>query len=405
MAIAGDTLRGFIDHREWLRNPTEITFKATASGSTEQKFTPATSRYVQITGLEAFQSQDTRISMGSVDLSGLSHGPDTTSTRATVFLKVEYAGPKVTLLSYTDVVKTRFYLQEHKEGTPPQELVYRKYYAVGQQNQMATDPIYMNQLWASAIKNGVGTEDFLRKIKSTTYTAQNLLALVRHINGPEETKASPTAFAKKSRTRFVAGLWLNRTTMSQDSESKFADGATQQDSYLPKLTVGLDAFANPATQRLVIRTELSVTWANPSLRKEVSYTHSPITTLYTYEYSQLTASLNPQVLYNFFNSDKLKMYLAAGVVGTYAHYFKDRFTTVNYFSNDGTQTTTVADGYETPQTFWYSYSVRAGIVLFNKLDVAVLYTANDISTRPAYSINTQSTSLGVSYLFQRKKAQ
>ncbi|RNI28769.1 hypothetical protein EFB08_09070 [Rufibacter latericius] len=396
---AGDTLKGFIDHQEWLQNPGAITFKSTETSTTEQKFTPANSVYVEVLGIEAYQSARVSISQAPVDLSSLTHGADTTSVQDTVFLKVTHAGPSVSLFTYKDKIKLRFYLKEHTAGTPYQELLYRRYFKVGQAEYVATDPLYRNQLWALAIRYQGNSQGLLNKIKTSDYAKNDLLPLVRQINGPETKQASAVPFKKLPRTRFMLGLWLNRATMTNDKEQLV--GAQEFSSYLPKFSLGIDAFANPATQRLLLRTEFSVSMAAPRVQHEVQKGSSS-TYVYQYEYKQLSASLNPQVLYNLYNRDNFKVHLAAGLIATKASYSKDKFTTTYNIVPGEVSTAAILENYEQPETFWYSYTARAGMMLFNNLDVSLLYTTNNISRRVDYAINTQSISAGVSYLFARK---
>lgn len=398
---AGDTLKGFIDHREWLRNPEEITFSSASTGTNAQKFTPANSRYVEVSGVEAYQSEKVKISLAPIEISNLTYGVDTTTLTSTVFLRVVYAGTNLSLFSYRDKIKERLYVQESKEaGTAPLELMFRRYYVVGKTNLITTEPIYKNQLNLFAIRNGSTSESLKRKIENTNYEKQSVANIISQLDGPKAT-ASATSFTKYPRIRFLAGVWANRTTMHYEGNNSFAEGAESTASYKPGFSVGFDVFANPNTQRLIFRTELSLTMAEPEITKDTPY-GATISRTSTFSFKQRKISINPQVLYHVYHGDKVKFYVGAGVIGSYSSYSKNKFSSVYVSTSGTTYPPSEIEPYESLEDVWYSFTLRSGFTLNNHLDVSVLYTPNDIAGNSSYTIIGHSLNFGVSYLFTRK---
>ena len=102
----GDTLRGYIDYREWNFSPSKISFRTSEGSGNIQDFNPSNSRYFEITGMEAYRSYDGPITMDKVDKDNLSFSKaDTSSIISRVFLKKRQDGPNVILYSFKDNVK------------------------------------------------------------------------------------------------------------------------------------------------------------------------------------------------------------------------------------------------------------------------------------------------------------
>src|ERR1700733_6331117 len=68
VTLKGDTLRGFIDYREWDSNPNAINFKTIAANKTAQSFTPADIVYFNIDDMETYQTYTGKISTDPVNI-------------------------------------------------------------------------------------------------------------------------------------------------------------------------------------------------------------------------------------------------------------------------------------------------------------------------------------------------
>ncbi|MGY0040315.1 hypothetical protein [Pedobacter sp. NJ-S-72] len=139
-----DTLRGYIDYKEWSLNPSSMAFKTDPDAGI-QDFNVKNSLAWSIDGLESFQKYEVDISMSQIGLDRLSVGPDNSKKKAVVFLKVLQTGKNATLFSYTDAIKQRFYLLEKGEQTP-YELVSQVYLKSKEESMMVTDNRYVRQL-------------------------------------------------------------------------------------------------------------------------------------------------------------------------------------------------------------------------------------------------------------------
>src|ERR1700744_3221214 len=108
--LKGDTIRGFVDYRSWDANPTEVSFKSSLGDSKPQRFTLNDISFFKVEGDAAYKKFSCSISMDETNTAHLGSGKDTSSRTDVVFLKVLQTGSNLALYTYTDALKTRFYV-------------------------------------------------------------------------------------------------------------------------------------------------------------------------------------------------------------------------------------------------------------------------------------------------------
>ena len=101
----GDTLKGFIDYREWDQSPKSIHFKINKEGKSIFQFNPQDIRKFQITGLETYISYSGLISKNATRFPYLQDYLDTSKMTNAIFLKLIVAGKFLTLFYYEDDLK------------------------------------------------------------------------------------------------------------------------------------------------------------------------------------------------------------------------------------------------------------------------------------------------------------
>ncbi|NJK96165.1 MAG: hypothetical protein HC905_15750 [Bacteroidales bacterium] len=132
----GDTIKGYIDDRDWIYNPFEVQFRSEQKVESEI-FTPIIISSFQIEGEDLYKSFPVSISMDEVRLTILHQGPDTSSIFKTVFLKVLVEGDNINLYEYTDNIKSRFFYKKPSMEYP-QELRYRVYKSMDRPEKLRT---------------------------------------------------------------------------------------------------------------------------------------------------------------------------------------------------------------------------------------------------------------------------
>jgi len=381
-----DTLRGYIDYVEQTKNPTSITFK-TALESQTQTFGTADCSAFSINEMEAYQRFDVEVSLSKIDLANLSVGPDKTTEKRNVFLKVEQAGRNVTLLSYTDKIKKRFYLLE-KGSVTPYELVRGMYLKAANDNMMMEDIEFRRQLSLVMNKFDVGTEAERSKLAVLTYDEPSLIKLVAKINDQKIAKS------KYKSTRFFVGIGMNANKGYYRGQNDMASSdAHNKSSYTPYLSVGIDAFANPAIRKLIYRMELSLSTSKNevSLVSDGKYGQSV-----THQFDQVTVSFLPQLIYNIYNKEHLKVFLGGGAGVNLSGYTNNKEITKSFFR----QEVTVEENKTDLEKINFSIPLSAGVVLHKKIEILAGYNfSSSITNYQNFSINIQRYKIGVNYLF------
>jgi hypothetical protein len=197
--LKGESVHGFINYAEWENNPKSISFKSGEDGQVVQ-FTANDIRYfsVNVGHLAEYQSYIGPMTTNSIDVANLPIGRDTSFTTDTVFLKVLQNGSNVTLFSFVDNFKTRFFISE-KPADEPKELIYRLYYNSNEENgvdRTVYETSYKGQLYDAAVKAGKSSTPLKNYIKKAAYREADLVNIVSQINGISKTDLSRNNLTK-----------------------------------------------------------------------------------------------------------------------------------------------------------------------------------------------------------------
>lgn len=384
----GDTLRGFINFKEWEENPVEISFKAAITEKATQEFTTKKCQYFSITGLESYVRYEGEVSADRIDLDNLPTRISTKTRYVSTFLKVLQQGAYISLYSFTDLLKTRYFLQEGKTGVI-EELAFKKYLDVN--NNIASVNLYTKSLALMAAKYKPDDDDLIRQINNSTYNGVDLLRIVSLING---LSLSQIALIEKTNYKIAlfAGVGVNRSiTMAYPENGKanqYYKGST-----LPKIYFGFDTFLNPKVQRLVFRGETTVAFVNHDVELISSPKFRDIL-----KYNSIVISAVPQILYNIYNAERVKCYVGAGIAGNYSVYSKLKYSAFEVDLNGvEKEHSRERDLYK----FRISVPVRAGIILNQHLDIGLQYFLRSyVSDYSSFAFS--SLSLQANYFFNRK---
>ena len=141
-------------------------------------------------------------------------------------------------------------------------------------------------------------------------------------------------------------------------------------------------FGNPTIQQFIFRAEVSFSYIDPKFEaKQVNgSTYGP------FSFNQYTATFTPQLIFNAFNKDHIKIYIDAGLGLNISGYSNSKL---------------VIEGapYKL-DSFWFNIPLQAGVVFNKKLEIFFTYTGYAAYTGYEYfSVENQSTTLGLKYLF------
>jgi hypothetical protein len=211
--LKGDTIRGMIDYIEWEYSPKSILFKSDSLAS-PQKFTVNQVKFfnVSVGHLAAFQRYVGPITTDKIDADHIQNGRDSSFKIDTVFLRLLQDGPRLKLFSYTDNLKTRFFIAGNFFEQPV-ELTYRMYWNTidATDDRTTYETAFKGQLYDIGVKDQVMSPSLKAIISKSAYTEPDILKITSAINGISESdlaKNNPTKRGKTHTLLLVLGLIL-----------------------------------------------------------------------------------------------------------------------------------------------------------------------------------------------------
>jgi hypothetical protein len=388
--LKGDTSSGFIDYKEWDFSPIHILFKL-SNNANAQEYGVNDLSFFNVTGNESYRRSIVKISLHPAKLNDLGVR-DTSWKIDTVFLKVIYAGKLVSLLSYTDKIKDRFYILEEGQQQPT-ELMIREYLREDA-GSVASEKEYRNQLKNLLRTKGIDNDKLAGRIEESAYDEYDLKKIIALIN---RTVNAEEAEEKKIRKLFwFAGLGLHRDKIEFRGDHQLARNTSDNHSpLLPVISAGFDLFSNPNVGKLFYRVEIGVL-----LNKSSTTSTLPNDVKAIYSLSGFTLSLQPQLNYTIYNSAKLKIPLGIGVVYNQMNYSKNQYKKVY---PDGSENNHVEDWLDLRKSIT-TFFARAAVVFNNKIEASFLYRPSLKLTKTViYDMSrTNNIQLEFYYLFRNK---
>jgi hypothetical protein len=398
--VKGDTLKGFINYKEWGGNPDAIDFKSSLSDRDSKTFTTSDISYFNIIGLDAYQRYSGLISMDATDKDHLGNVRDTTYKNGTVFIRILQKGKNVSLYSYTDNLKVRFYIGEAPDYMPV-ELVYRLYYNYsgipvrGQNGVTVNENTYQRQLFALANKYGVLDDAIQRDIERADYTEDNIGSVVSRIN-----KVSQAEYAKSNKLKgpifnvFVgAGVNIENLTTAAGSFYE-AGGGKSYTSTGAMVSGGVNFFLNPVVRRFQLRIEVGLGKSQfRSLYNLKVYPYIP----FKASFDELSFNVAPQVLYNFYNAENFKVYASVGFLMRYYKFS-------NAYFGSQSQPNSATD-IEKNDPYWFlsaqnSVMFKVGVQIHKNWGLFAQYLVSQPITQDTYwSLSSKCEQVGVNYFW------
>jgi hypothetical protein len=400
VTLKGDTIKGFIDYREWNSNPGAIDFKTDLAGK-DKKYTPQDLSFFSITGQESYLQYTGPLTMDSTDPAHISTIRDTSFQIQTVFLKIWQKGKNIALYSYADGVKRRYFVSEAPDYKPL-ELGYRLYYNYGsqmmsgQEGSTVTENGYMKELFALANKYEVLDSDLQWRIEHAGYNEDDLLKIVSKINHFTKADLKKNSASRGPQFNLFIGAGVNFNTFSPTSSSAYyTGGGRSYTSAGPAASVGVNFFANPATRQLQFRLEAGISKSQyrDSYTLEV-YPYGP----FKASFDQLAFSLTPQIIYNFYNAENFKVYAGAGVSILFLNYS-------NPYLGSQAQPNTSAD-IEAANPYFFIKSgdvfvLKAGVEIQKHWGIFGQYSSSlDVTNGGYFQMSSTCMQIGLNYSFR-----
>ena len=371
-----DTVKGFIEYREWFTNPTVILF-ARDKNTAVTRYTAEEVNYFEIAGRESYQRHTVSVSLSNDAISS-SGGEDTTTETRTVFLKMVVPGNPLRLLSYRDDIKQRLYVLEAGIAAPA-ELLNRVYMFNG---QVKEEKLYRTDLTAWANKYRPGDNRLISQISGLGYYAGDIAGICRKIDGISVQTIQPAAAIRQGTgIRIFVGAGISRTRAVIDGNERFAD-RNANPFYSPVAVIGADIPFNPAVGKLVFRAQLNMTAYKTDGYIFLDY--NQYTEEYFLTFKQQNIQVTPQLLYNIYNREKLKWFVAAGITINFSSYPTNKMYFIRKSSTNAQATDNSYLKYL--RNAWLNFCLATGVSV-NRFELSMRYC-------PPASI-TQSTGYGI----------
>jgi len=398
--IKGDTLKGFINYQEWGTNPDAIEFKSSLAAKDSKTFTPTDIPYFNITGLDAYQRYSGLISMDVTDKDHIGNFRDTAYKNTTVYIRILQKGKNLSLYSYTDNLKTRFFIGEAPDFVPA-ELGYRLYYnysgapVKGQNGVTVNENTYQQQLFTLANKYGVLDDGLQRDIERTDYTEDNIGSIVGKINKISKEEYAKINKIKGSVFNVFVGAGINIENLATVAGSPYeAGGGKSYTSTGGMITGGINFFLNPVVRRFQLRIEAGV--GKSQFQSLYDLKVSPYIP-FKASFDEISVNVAPQVLYNFYNAENFKVYASVGFL---LRYFK--FSN-SYFGSQSQPNSATDIEKNDPYLFVSSQNsvmFKVGVQIHKNWGLFAQYYASEPITEDTYwSLSSKCTQFGINYYF------
>ena len=337
----GDTVKGYIDYREWSESPLSVDFKATKDDQQTQHFDPTTARSFGVNGMETYITYNGLISNDLNHFPNLAVKLDTSKVQASVFLRLVTSGSHLSFYSQADNRKYRYFVAEGNGA--PVELKYTQYY--NEQHDAVERAFFRGQLIFYINKYTPEKTGLINQAESIAFEQDQIEKVVYQING--DTVARANGHVKGSRLRWNLGAAMMYSQWKGES-GKF--------NGIPQISFGLDVFDNPNVQQWVFRASVSFSdlSSKSSYYNTSTLAYNPITS------TQTIFSITPQILYNLYNKENLKVFVGGGASLNFSGYSTDP-SSVN------------GNKVGNPPVCWYNLPITAGIAVNKRIEAAFTY--------------------------------
>lgn len=263
----------------------------------------------------------------------------------------------------------------------PVELIRNFYLKPELAGNMAIENKYAGQIQGKMRLLNVPNIPDERTLLRINYVEKDLLKIAYQINDQEPVKSKLSTYRLFAGT----GLSVNKAIYSGAHPLAKPD-AKSKTSYMPLITGGLDFLANPSIGKMIYRLELSLF----ASKNEIS------TAVQSHSFNQLSVAAAPQVIRNFYNANRVKVFGGFGFGLNFSSYSNNESAVYNTFKKRMDITKDFVD----LKVFNFSFQGSAGVVLNKRVEISLGYILPAAITDYAYyNIAMRRYKVGVNYLF------
>jgi len=177
--LNGDTVKGRVLYKKEGKD-FKFVYMIKPGAAEPEQFPAGQTAGFGVYGVASYQSFAVRISQDTPLDMRFTFGEDTTTVVDKVFLRRLISGPNITLYSYIDEIKQRFFISE-KNGVPL-ELEYHEYVDAINQLNPVTDTRYKIQLQKLRAIYQSGDKALINQIQEADYDILHLAKIAARLN-------------------------------------------------------------------------------------------------------------------------------------------------------------------------------------------------------------------------------
>jgi hypothetical protein len=361
----GDTLKGWIDYRNWHVNPTEIRFKQDSLADNARQFTVTDISFFQVAGdkyLKAFITKD----MLPVDIGHLE--PDSTKNQQTdtAFLRVLVEGPVLNLYEVYDF-KPHYYIQDSTKSY--RELTYKCTWGEVP-NRMKIGNYFRGELIAYLILLPQYNLKLARRIENISYTDKEIGKVVAALNGLTGQSVPYVSNNSKKSFSFYAGAGAIYSTMTFSGENAYLKGADFGWKTGPVIMAGVEFFSERNFKQLSFRFEFAYSSIGYKADNLVKSSSTGIDTIH-FEIKQRNIIPSATVLYHIVRKEKFRYYIGAQLAFNFSSYPANTLTAKHSYTIYPSKT----NNYLSFDKYWPIINIKTGAIINRRWDVGITGSA------------------------------
>lgn len=297
-----DTVKGVINRKDWSHNPTAIGFQT--SNEVTSSLTPNDIRSFHA-GDAHYDRFVVNISMDQTKLTEYDRTHHAIAVTDTVFLERLETGKTITLYTYTDAIKTRFYFYTGLMRTP-KELVYR---IAPTRNEAAFHHFRYYQRQLDSIATTIPEKDsrLVRIAQHANYTKSDLLRITTMMNGNKKSDRRKNSNYRSAIPYVGLSMFKPNVVFKYDG-NKFPD---QDASPSISVNAGIDLYFKPSSGQFFGRFDFGYDQYKSTMTRLGRINSRTTTEQYALDVKSL--SFNLTGAYHVINKNKFKWYLGAGI--------------------------------------------------------------------------------------------
>jgi opacity protein-like surface antigen len=390
ISVNGQVIHGFINEKEWDANPTIINFKTALNGAEVKNYTPSDITYFEITNSVAYQRYSGFVSTDETNISRLSRGRDSSKKQGVIFLKLQQKGPNVSLYSYNDAIKMRFFIADNNAGKT-YELLFKQYFIPDMGPVTHVENEFIPQLYDLATKYNPSSAELKQEIEQASYKTPVLRKISRMINNMPE---DDTHYETLSSFDFFIGAGASANKFKFEGELPFRNASESKTTFGPTFSAGVNFYTNAKIGRAVLRMEIMYWTASNETVADLYY-GQPDKPKITYHFDQRNITAYPQFIYYLYNTNAVKFYGGIGVTVNFSKYTQ---------LVSSSETISTNNNLLSLDKSWLGFPIRAGLIINKAFEVNASYaipSSINSGGKAAgdYSVKQNGFKAGINYHF------